>query len=115
MATQGPCIELVAAFFPATPETDIPPPGDITPTPWAELFRDLYSFATGWMGWPPETAWSATPQEITDAFNAHMVKPNTIYGGAAIRTATAPPTRSNASRTSSWVSTPSSTGLALAA
>ncbi|WP_425085793.1 hypothetical protein [Ruegeria profundi] len=47
---------------------------------WADLFKQLYGYATGWMGWPPETAWNATPQEITDAFEAHMSKLMAIHG-----------------------------------
>lgn len=79
---QGPCIELVAAFFPETPETTTKLPGTATPTPWGELFKELYGFATGWLGWTPETAWNATPQEITDAFIAHIAKLKAIHGEA---------------------------------
>lgn len=78
-AAQGPCIALVAAFFPAIPETDTKPL-PAKPTPWADLFKELYGFATGWLGWTPETAWHATPQEITDAFNAHIAKLKAIHG-----------------------------------
>lgn len=78
-AAQGPCIALVASFFPTTPDTNAQP-DTATPTPWADLFKELYGFATGWLGWPPETAWNATPQEITDAFNAHIAKLKAIHG-----------------------------------
>lgn len=78
-AAQGPCIALVASFFPAIPETDANPV-TAKPTPWADLFKELYGFATGWLCWPPETAWNATPQEITDAFTAHITKLRAIHG-----------------------------------
>ncbi len=81
-AAQAACIELVAAFFPASPETDAERPSTATPTPWADLFKELYGFATGWLHWTPETAWNATPQEITDAFTAHMAKLKAIHGEA---------------------------------
>lgn len=79
-AAQEPCIALVAAFFPTTPETDAAKPTTAKPTPWVDLFKELYGFATGWLGWTPETAWHATPQEITDAFNAHIAKLKAIHG-----------------------------------
>ncbi|MFC2967723.1 hypothetical protein [Acidimangrovimonas pyrenivorans] len=82
-AAQGPCIELVAAFFPETPATATAQPSTAKPTPWADLFKELYGFATGWLGWTPETAWNATPQEILDAFNAHVVKLRAIHGAGA--------------------------------
>lgn len=51
-----------------------------TPLPWSDLFKQLYGYATGWMGWQPEAAWNATPQDITDAFEAHMSKLMAIHG-----------------------------------
>ena len=81
-AAQGPCIELVAAFFPETPEATTKQPSTATPMPWAALFKELYGFATGWLHWTPETAWNATPQEITDAITAHFAKLKAIHGEA---------------------------------
>ncbi|WP_323784619.1 hypothetical protein [Thalassovita sp.] len=81
-AAQGPCVELVAAFFPEAPETTTKQPSTAAPTPWGELFKELYGFATGWLGWTPESAWNATPQEITDAFTAHVAKLKAIHGDA---------------------------------
>lgn len=81
-AAQGPCIELVAAFFPEAPETTTKQSSTDTPTPWGELFKELYGFATGWLGWTPEAAWNATPQEIADAFTAHIAKLKAIHGDA---------------------------------
>lgn len=79
-AAHGPCIALVAAFFPEEPKADRKQHGDAAPKPWSELFKDLYGFATGWLGWTPDAAWNATPQEITDAFAAHIAKLKTIHG-----------------------------------
>ncbi len=81
-AAQGPCIALVAAFFPEEPKADRKQPSNTAPKPWSALFKDLYGFATGWLGWTPEAAWNATPQEITDAFAAHIAKFKAIHGDA---------------------------------
>lgn len=35
---------------------------------WPDVVKMLYRRATGWLGWTPETAWHATPTEITEAF-----------------------------------------------
>ncbi|MCE8523362.1 hypothetical protein KBY30_20425 [Ruegeria pomeroyi] len=79
-AAQRPCFELVAAFFPEPPENTDKQPSKTKATPWADLFKELYGFATGWLGWTPETAWNATPQEITDAITAHFAKLRAVHG-----------------------------------
>lgn len=72
--------EFYKALTLQTAETQKQPLKNANPRPWADAFKDLYGYATGWMGWPPETAWNATPQEITDAFEAHMSKLIAIHG-----------------------------------
>lgn len=82
-AAQGPAIELIAALLPQSKETpDTPANTTTTPQPWSKVFADLFGFATGWLGWTPDTAWKATPQEITDAFSAHIDMLKAIHGGA---------------------------------
>lgn len=81
-AAQGACLELVAGLFPVAPEGEHKGQKSATPMPWSELFGHLYGYATGWLGWSPEAAWAATPQEITDAFEAHVEKLKAIYGEA---------------------------------
>ncbi len=85
-AAQAPLIALVAALLPRPKET---PEGTASsdtaahdPQPWAKVFEDLFGLATGWLGWTPDTAWHATPQEITDAFTAHVEKLKAIHGAA---------------------------------
>lgn len=80
-AAQAPLFELVNAMLPVAPEEDQGEPIG-KPVPWAEVYRELYGLATGWLGWTPETAWHATPQEITDAFGAHIDMLKAIHGGA---------------------------------
>lgn len=52
------------------------------PMAWADLYADLYKIATGWLGWTPETAWTATLSEIMQAFNGHIEQLKAIHGGA---------------------------------
>ncbi len=47
---------------PAAPEAK--PGKPLTP---AEYHSQLFEIATGWLGWPPEQAWHATPAEILAA------------------------------------------------
>lgn len=90
-ATQAPCIALVAALLPQ-PKAPAPAASTGTPQPWQQVFRDLFGLATGWLCWTPETAWNATPQEITDAFAAHIEKLKAIHGAADDEATTAPAT-----------------------
>ncbi len=68
-----------AGFIPQSRKTDSKA-GDGTPQPFSELYADLYEFATGWLGWSPETAWNATPTEISRAYTAHVDKLKAIHG-----------------------------------
>ena len=45
-----------------------------------ERLVSLYEYATGWLGWTPETAWTSTPAEIMTAFNGHVAKLKAIHG-----------------------------------
>lgn len=81
-AAQAPLYALVAAMLPQHDETKAKPSTTGKPTPWCKVYLKLLQMATGWLGWPPETAWSATPQEITDAFEAHVAKLKAIHGTA---------------------------------
>ncbi|MDM8166983.1 hypothetical protein [Roseovarius sp.] len=80
LAAQRPLFELVQALLPEAPDDQHKDKSTGDPMPWAEVYRELFGLATGWLGWTPETAWSATPQEITDAFNAHLAKLKAIHG-----------------------------------
>jgi len=52
------------------------------PMAWADLYADLYKIATGWLGWPPETAWNATLPEIQQAFDGHIDQLKAVHGSA---------------------------------
>lgn len=71
MAVRQPVTDLVSMFMPAPDPKAQPSTGSSKPMPWAEVYGTLYDTATGWLGWTPETAWNATPTEITRAMSAH--------------------------------------------
>jgi hypothetical protein len=71
MAVRQPLADLVSMFMPAADPKAKPSTGG-KPMPWAEVYSTLYDSATGWLGWTPETAWNATPTEITRAMSAHF-------------------------------------------
>lgn len=77
-----PLAELVSMFMPASDPKAKPSTGKGKPMPWADYYRELYAFATGWLGWTPETAWNATPTEIDRAYSAHVEKLKAIHGSA---------------------------------
>jgi hypothetical protein len=49
---------------------------------YAEYHAKLYRIATGWLGWTPSQAWSASPQEILEAYNGHLEMLRATHGGA---------------------------------
>lgn len=63
---------LVIGFVPASDDDGRQAGHTVPPTPWSDLYRDLFRVATGWLGWTPEAAWNATPTEINEAFNGWL-------------------------------------------
>ena len=47
---------------------------------WSDFFGDLFQLATGWLGWTPDQAWNATPNEIIRAHAGYIKKHEAIYG-----------------------------------
>ena len=82
LAAQAPLAALFEGLMPTPPATEDNTPGKGKPMPWAKVYRELYRTATGWLHWPPEAAWNATPDEITEAFAGHMAKLKAIHGAA---------------------------------
>jgi hypothetical protein len=58
------------------------------PVAWSDLYADLYQIATGWLGWPPATAWNATLTEITSAFDGHIAMLKAVHGSGTDDTQT---------------------------
>lgn len=78
-AIAGPILALCTAFIPASDDNAKPDP-NAKPMPWPDLYRELFRKATGWLGWTPEAAWSATPTEINEAFAGHIAMLEAIHG-----------------------------------
>src|SRR5690606_7398101 len=80
-AVLPPILALLNAILSPGDADDRPRP-DAKPIPWGEAIQNLYRVATGWLGWTPETAWSATPAEITEATAGHVERLVAIHGTA---------------------------------
>ncbi|MCS3740234.1 hypothetical protein [Rhizobium sp. BK661] len=72
-------ISVCAGFIPQ-PRKSTSIAANSAPQPFSELYADLYEYATGWLGWTPDTAWNATPTEISRAYSAHVAKLKAIHG-----------------------------------
>ena len=84
LAVRQPLADLVSMFIPApVSHVRYAPASTGKPLPWRDLYADLYSAATGWLGWTPEQTWNATPTEIDRAHRAHVEKLKAIHGGGA--------------------------------
>ncbi|OWU84661.1 hypothetical protein ATO6_12260 [Oceanicola sp. 22II-s10i] len=81
-AAQAPLYALVAAMLLKPDVADNPTAEAAIPMQWSEAYLSLFKFATGWLGWSPETAWSAVPQEISDAFHERIRMLTVIHGSA---------------------------------
>ncbi|MDW4548831.1 hypothetical protein R5H32_05640 [Defluviimonas sp. D31] len=81
-SAQAPLAAFCQALIPTPRKADETAPVPAKPMPWAEVYRELYRIATGWLQWPPETAWNATPDEITEAFDGLLAKLKAIHGAA---------------------------------
>lgn len=66
---------------PASSSTSESKPAD-TPTDWAEVYQQLFTVGTGWLQWPPEAVWKATPTELAFALDAHTKKLTALHGAA---------------------------------
>ncbi|UIJ96242.1 hypothetical protein LZK74_23065 (plasmid) [Sinorhizobium meliloti] len=77
LSVRQPLAELVSMLTPAPDAKAKANPGN--PVAWPDFYSDLYEQATGWLGWPPETAWNATPTEIDRAYSGHIAKLKAIH------------------------------------
>ena len=78
----GPLVQFLHACFaidpnPAETSAKTGAPFDMTKT-----LDDLFEQATGWLGWPVNDAWAATPAEIMTAYNGLIAKLKACHGSA---------------------------------
>nr|WP_321457434.1 hypothetical protein [uncultured Cohaesibacter sp.] len=78
VAVLGPVAELLAMFAPEPDQGT--KQGTGKGIAWKDYYADRFDCATGWLGWTPDQAWNATPNEITRAYNAHIGKLQAIHG-----------------------------------
>jgi len=48
---------------------------------YLDYHERLYRLGTGWLGWPPEVVWSATPAEILEAQKGRVEMLKAVFGG----------------------------------
>lgn len=79
--TQAKVFAVCAALIPApTSDHTANTAAPAAPMSWPMLYARLFQIATGWLQWPPETAWNATPTEIAQAYEALVEKLKAIHG-----------------------------------
>jgi hypothetical protein len=76
---RGPVLQVVLGLAGADEKEAKPATG--TPVSFEEYHARLFRIATGWLGWPPETAWKATPSEIIAAYEGRSELLQAIFGG----------------------------------
>lgn len=56
----------------------------------SDFYLRLFRIATGWLGWPPEAAWNATPADIMESYKGRTELLNAIFGGTSDETSSTP-------------------------
>lgn len=82
-ATSLPVIEVVLALAGVDPaETEPNKPSSGKKISFEEYHTQLYQIATGWLGWTPDVALDATPNQILTAYKGRTAMLKAIFGGA---------------------------------
>lgn len=80
MAATGDLIEFVLLLAGADDASDKADAG--TPMPFDQWFTSLFEIGAGWLSWPPEDVWDATPAEILAAQRGRIAMLKAILGKA---------------------------------
>ena len=71
-------VGILAGFDPEAPKDQGDAEGE--KIPFSEYHTLLFKRATGWLGWEPDAAWSATPAEINAAFEGRLEMLGAMFG-----------------------------------
>ncbi|WP_273688893.1 hypothetical protein [Ketogulonicigenium vulgare] len=69
---QAACLSLLAQLLPMNDDHAPQATANAAPRPLSEYLGTLYTYATGWLNWPPSEVWNASVHEIEVAFMAHV-------------------------------------------
>jgi hypothetical protein len=69
---QAACLALLSGILETGQQGEATPSSDDAAKPLLEHFADLFSYGTGWLGWPPSEVWNASIAELEAAFLAHV-------------------------------------------
>lgn len=69
---QAACLTLLSGFLKADDPGDTTPTSDGPTKSFRDYLTDLFSYGTGWLGWPPSEVWNASIGELETAFMAHV-------------------------------------------
>ncbi|MDY8111156.1 hypothetical protein U0C82_18730 [Fulvimarina sp. 2208YS6-2-32] len=75
-------VEFVIALTGASPDDKADKTSNGVPPTWNSFHEELFSIATGWLGWSPAEAWAATPAEIIAARKGREAMLKAIYGSS---------------------------------
>ena len=69
---QAACLALISGLLETDRQGEAPPSSTGPAKPLRDYFADLFSYGTGWLGWPPSEVWNASIAELECAFLAHV-------------------------------------------
>ena len=82
---QAACLALLSGFLKTDDQGEATPSGDGPTKPLRDYFADLFSYGTGWLGWPPSEVWNAGIGELETAFLAHVDRLVKMTPGASAK------------------------------
>lgn len=80
---QAACLTLLSGVLETEDRGEATLSSDRPVKPLRDYFADLFSYGTGWLGWPPSEVWNASISELETAFLAHVDRVVKMAPGAA--------------------------------
>lgn len=69
---QAACLTLLSGVLETEDQGEATPSTDRPVRLLRDYFAELFSYGTGWLGWPPSEVWNASIRELEAAFLAHV-------------------------------------------